>query len=307
MTGDPVHRPDTAWEVPEPNSVDEVRLDDGTRITLRRHGRSSGPRLVLSHGNGLSIDLYLPFWSCFIDDFDVVVYDLRNHGWNRVGPLRNHNIPTFVKDHDLVMKMIDRVYGDKPRIGVFHSVSGLISLLSPTRGSDFMARVLLDPPLCTPGRSYEEFDSAATRTAASARRRTDRFDSLDDFVDLMSFIPLFRQVAREVLELMARTILRRDGIGGGYILRCPRDYEAQIIDYASSYSVLVDFTDLASPTKVIGADPLVPYSYLPTLDLSDMLSVDYDFLPDATHFLPLEQPEVCAEMVKEFVDSIDIA
>lgn len=296
---------ETVWDLPEPNSVDDVRLDDGTGITLRRHGRSSGQRLVLSHGNGLSVDLYLPFWSLFSDDFDVVVFDLRNHGWNKVGPIRNHNIPTFVKDHDVVMKTIDRLYGDKPRIGVFHSVSGLISLLSPARGSDFAARILLDPPLCTPGRSYEEFDTAATRTAAIARRRTDRFRSLNDFVDLISFIPLFRQVAPEVLELMARTILRRDAAEGDYVLRCPRDYEAQIIDYASSYSVLVDFTRLASPTKVIGADPLVPYSYLPTLDLSDMLSVDYDFLPEATHFLPLEQPEACAEMVRDFVGSID--
>lgn len=298
---------DGTWEIPEPNSVDEVRLHDGTHITLRRHGRSSGQRLVLSHGNGLSIDLYLPFWSLFVDEFDVVVFDLRNHGWNKVGPITHHNIPTFVKDHDSVMKTIDRVYGEKPRVGVFHSVSGLISLLSPTRGGDFAARVLLDPPLCTPGRSYEEFDIAATRTAAIARRRTDLFRSLDEFVDLMSFFPLFRQVAPEVLELMARTTLRRDATEGGYILRCPRNYEAQIIDYASSYSVLVDFTKLASPTKVIGADPLVPYSYLPTLDLSDMLSVDYDFLPDATHFLPLEQPETCAEMVSDFVGSIDLA
>ena len=287
--------------------MDEVRLHDDTYATLRRHGRSSGERLVLSHGNGLSIDLYLPFWSRFVEDFEVIVYDLRNHGWNEVGPIRHHTIPSFVKDHDTIMRTIDRVYGEKPRIGVFHSVSGLISLLSPARGGDFAARVLLDPPLCTPGRSYEEFDIAATRTAAIARRRTDRFRSLDEFTDLMSFIPLFRQVTPEVLDLMARTILRRDSAEGGYILRCPRDYEAQIIDYASSYSVLVDFTRLASPTKVIGADPLVPYSYLPTLDLSDMLSVDYDFLPDATHFLPLEQPEECAGMVRDFVDSINVA
>lgn len=106
MTGGLVHGADAAWEVPEPNSVDDVRLDDGTCITLRRHGRPSGQRLVLSHGNGLSIDLYLPFWSCFIDEFDVVVYDLRNHGWNGVGPLRHHNIPTFVKDHDTIMETI---------------------------------------------------------------------------------------------------------------------------------------------------------------------------------------------------------
>ena len=295
---------DTLWKVPEPNSVYRVRLEDDTHITLRRHGKPSGQRLVLSHGNGLAVDLYLPFWSLLADDFDIIVYDLRNHGWNEVGPIEYHNIPTFVKDHDLVMKAIDDVYGNKPRIGVFHSVSGLVSLLSPVRGGDFAARILLDPPLCRPGRSYEDFDIAATRTAAAARRRTDRFRSHDEFIDLMSFIPLFRQVGPGVLDLMARTVLHRRSTEAVFTLRCPRDYEAQVIDYASSYSVLVDFTELASPTKVIGADPLVPYSYLPTLDLSDMLSVDYDFLPDATHFLPLEQPEECAAIVRDFISSI---
>lgn len=284
--------------------MDSVRLEDGTRITLRRHGNASGRRIVLSHGNGLAIDLYLPFWSILAQDFDLVVYDLRNHGWNEVGSIGNHNIPTFIKDHDQIQEAIDSVYGQEPKIGIFHSLSGLVSLLSPTRGSGFAARILLDPPLCTPGRSYEEFDIAATRTAAMARRRTDRFRSHDQFVELLGFSPTFSQVVPGVLDLIARTTLRRDTTGDTYTLRCPPEYEARIIDYASSYSVLVDFNSLACPTKVLGADPLAPYSYLPTLDLSDMLSVDYDFLPEATHFLPLERPEECAAMAREFIDSL---
>ena len=292
------------WKVPEPSSVHGVRLEDGTQITLRRHGKASGPRLVLSHGNGLAIDLYLPFWSLLAEECDLILYDLRNHGWNETGSLRAHTIPTFIKDHDNILEAIDETYGQKPKIGVFHSLSGLVSLLSPTKGSGFAARFLLDPPLCTPGRSYEEFDIAATRTAAIARRRTDRFRSYDEFAGLLDFSPVFRQVVPGVLDLMARTTLREDGTDDTYRLRCPRDFEAQIIDYASSYSVLVDFNDLECPTKVLGADPLVPYSYLPTLDLSDMLSVDYDFLPEATHFLPLEQPEQCAAIVRDYINSI---
>ena len=49
------------WEIPEPLSTDGVRVDDDTVIVLRRHGNPEGPRLVLSHGNGLAIDLYYPF------------------------------------------------------------------------------------------------------------------------------------------------------------------------------------------------------------------------------------------------------
>ena len=75
-----------AWEVPEPVSVLAVRLDADTETVLRRHGNPEGPRLVLSHGNGLAVDLYYPFWSLLEADFDLFLYDLRNHGWNSVGP-----------------------------------------------------------------------------------------------------------------------------------------------------------------------------------------------------------------------------
>ncbi len=103
-------------------------------------------------------------------------------------------------------------------------------------------------------------------------------------------------------DLMPETTLREETDGEGYELRCPPEYEAQIIDYARVFAVSVDFGALQCPTRVIGADPTLPYSYLPTLDLSDMLSVDYDFVPEATHFLQLEQPEECEAKMREFIE-----
>ena len=77
-----------------------------------------------------------------------------------------------------------------------------------------------------------------------------------------------------------------------------------MIDYASVFGVSVEFDKLKCPVQVIGADPTLAYSYLPTLDMSDIMSVDYDFLPDATHFLQLEQPEECVAAMREFLGSI---
>ena len=293
--------PEPVWEVPEPIATCDVAVGDDTAITLRRHGNPSGPRLVLSHGNGLAIDLYYPFWSLLADDFDLVVYDLRNHGWNSVGCRETHSLPTFVRDHDQILKAMDRDFGAKPKVGVFHSVSGLVSLLSSATESGYEARVLFDPPVCKPGRSQLEFDLAAERTAAMSRRRADRFRAVQDFVDVLRLLPVFMRVVPGVHELMARTTLRESADGEGYELRCPKEYEAQIIDYARALAVLVNFEALTCPTKVIGADPTLPYSYLPTFDMSHMLTVDYDFIPETTHFLPLEQPEACASAVHDFV------
>ena len=296
-------RPETIWEIPEPHATIDVPVDDNTRITLRRHGNPEGPRLVLSHGNGLAIDLYYPFWSLLTDDFDVIVYDLRNHGWNPVSSIHEHSVPTFVNDHDRILEAIDRQFEKKPRIGVFHSVSALTTLLSSARGSGFSACVLFDPPLCKHGASYEEFDAAAERVAAMTRRRANHFDARQEFADVLPYLPTFQRVVPGVFELVARTTLRRCANGQGFELRCPREYEAQIVDYAATFAVLVDFPKFRCPLKVIGADPTLPFSYLPTLDLSDIVTVDYDFLPETTHLLQLEQPAECAEAMREFLES----
>ena len=289
------------WDIPEPLSTSDVRVDDDTVITLRRHGNPAGPRLVLSHGSGLAIDLYYPFWSLLLDDFDVVIYDLRNHGWNAVSAREKHNVPTFVSDHDIILEAIDRNYGKKPKIGVYHSIAALTTLLSPTKGSRFSGYVLFDPPLCKRGASYEEFDAAAERLAAMVRRRAHRFRDREQLTEVLSYIPTFQRTVPGFFDLMARTTLRECENGEGYELRCPREFEAQVTEYAAPYAVLVDFATFHCPIKVIGADPTLPYSYLPTLDLSHILTVDYDFLPETTHLLQVEQPEECAAELREFI------
>ena len=287
------------WEIPEPLSVYDVRLDENTVTTLRQHGNASGPRLVLSHGNGLAIDLYIPFWSLLSDDYELFLYDLRNHGWNTVNELRDHNVPALIHDHDLILDTIDRVYGNKPTVGVFHSLSTIIPLMSFT--DLYSALVLFDPPLCKPGASQVELLEAAETAAEKTRRRGYRFKSREDFADFLRYIPTFAHVVPGVRELMAQTTLRETADGNAYELRCPREYEAQLMDYTRSFFPLVELDLLSCPVKIIGADPTLPYSYLPTFDFSNVMKVDYDFIPEATHFLQLEKPEECAESVRKFL------
>ena len=292
------------WQIPAPNSTVDVRVDYDTVIHLRRHGNPEGPRLLLGHGNGLAIDLYYPYWSLLADECDLIIHDLRNHGWNGVSSLDKHNVPTLVEDHERVLQAISLNYGEKPITGIFHSISAMITLMSPAKGSGFAGLVLFDPPLCKPGRSYEDFDAAAMRAAAAARRRTENFHSLEQLIEVLSIVPMYKRVVPGVFELVARTTLRPRDNGAGYELRCPREYEAQIVDYASVFAVGINFDAFRCPIKVVGADPTLPFSFLPTLDLSDVLSVDYDFLPDATHFLQLEQPHECAALTREFLGKL---
>lgn len=67
----------TRLTVPPPHSTFDAVMDDGAVIHLRRHGNLSAPRVILSHGNGLAINGYLPYWSLLLADFEVVVFDMR--------------------------------------------------------------------------------------------------------------------------------------------------------------------------------------------------------------------------------------
>ena len=68
--------------VPVPSETIDVALDDGATIRVRRHGNPAGPRLMVTHGNGFAADAYLPFWQLLTPDYDVLVFDFRNHGQN---------------------------------------------------------------------------------------------------------------------------------------------------------------------------------------------------------------------------------
>lgn len=293
------------WEVPEPLSLCRVRHDDGSVTIARRHGNPAGPRLLLSHGNGLAIDFYYPFWSLLTDDFDLILYDMRNHGWNAVGARAEHNFPNLVRDQNQVVEAVAAHYGAKPTAGVFHSLSALATLVAPALGAastgGLSAWVLFDPPVHKPGSGDREFDEATELAARMVRQRSDRFHLRDDFTEVLKYMPLLIRAVSGAGELMSRTVLRKSADRRWWELRCPRDYEAQIAQYVRTYSCLVDFKALPCPTKVIGADPTVPYSYLPTLDLSHVVSIEYDFIPETTHFLQVEKPEECVDAMCDFL------
>lgn len=289
------------WQVPKPLSTVAVPVDDDTVVLLRRHGNPDGPRLVLSHGLGLAIDLYYPFWSRLTAEFDVIVYDMRNHGQNPLGPLSGHNLPALAQDHDIVLEAVDRYYGPRPKVGVQHSVGALAMLLSPGSGAGLSALVLFDPPIRKPNVDRDAYDDAGVQLADSARRRREWFLTKEEFVERSRSAPIFERAVPGVVELLADTTLREDPAGSGYVLRCPAPYEAQIIEYGRIFASVVDLASYRCPIKVIGADPTLPFSYLPTFDLAEMLEVDYDFLPDTTHFLQLEQPEECAALMVSFL------
>ena len=291
----------TVWEIPGPLAVQEISVDNKTSIVVRRHGNPEGPRVVVSHGNGLSTDLYYPFWRLLVDDFDVIVFDLRNHGWNAIGSIKCHHVPAFSRDIDLVMEGIDHHFGHKPSIGIFHSISALATLISPLNGENFAARILFDPPACKADEFPVEFDTFTRTFSFLTRQLPEVFQSIEQVRKYLSFMPITKNVDSEVFELYAHTVLRKQKNKGSYARRCPRDYEAQVIDLTRLFAVIVDFDAISCPTKIIGPDPALPYAYVPSYNLNSFVTIDYEYIPQTSHFMQFEKPEHCVQITKNFL------
>ena len=298
------------WTVPAPLATGAARMADETEIVVRRHGDPDGPRLVLSHANGFAVDAYYPFWSLLVDRFDIVVFDLRNHGWNPVGALESHAIPTFAHDMTAVAQAIDVHFGPKPAVGVFHSLSGQAAAIEACSGAaSFAALVLFDPFICPQGCHPDDRERLRTtmeRMAEGARRRRNSFESVAAFAQRLRKTPAFEQLRPGVAELLAQTTLRREDAegeesGSAFVLRCPREYEARICEQAYECATTVDADAIGCPVTVIGSDPVAPHSFLPTVEMDEIAALNYDFVPETTHFLQLEEPEACVAATLEFI------
>ena len=294
------------WQIPDPHAAAEVELDDGTRVVLRRHGNPEGTRLVLSHGNGLAIDLYYPFWSLLASRFDLVLYDVRNHGWNERGDIAEHSIATFVADGHAIARGIDRTFGSKPRVGVFHSMSATTALVDDKPGKGFSALVLFDPPVYAPNADMLGAEARWGRQSQGARHRKTHFESTRELADGVRNAPAFSRLLPGVPELFAETTLRRKA-GGGYELRCPPEYESRICDWALAYLLNPDPRDFACPVKVIRADPTLRSPFGSSLDLDALDGLDCDFVSGATHFLQLEKPRECVAVMVDFMERLGLA
>ena len=260
----------------------------------------------MTHGNGLAIDLYFPFWSLLAERFDLFIYDLRSHGWNPVGDLRSQNFPTLVSDNGEVVGVIAKEFGEKPLIGVYHSVSALVGLWDELRGATgFSALVLFDLPICPPGGAPEDLEAVLGRVAARTRKRQDRFESRRDFVESLCASRSFERMRPGLIELFAETTLRQSS-EGGLELACPIEHEAVIYEYGFGWSMqtqqALEEVPLKCPVKVVGSDPTVPYSFVPAMDVKTLTMLNYDFLPETTHFLQLEHPQDCADAMTEFLE-----
>jgi pimeloyl-ACP methyl ester carboxylesterase len=280
-------------------------MDDGAVIHLRRHGNPAGPRLALSHGNGLAIDGYYSFWSLLRERYDLILFDFRNHGQNPLHRFENHNWPRFVTDLEHIFAAIPQHFGAKRTAGVFHSLAAVSATMQAQRfGPRWDPLVLFDPPYYPPER-HRLRAVQFTSEEEIAERAEKRTPSYADPMELAaSFARRMTRWQPEAYELMARATLRYEQAANEWVLACPREYEAKVFRTNRDIEVWNGLARMPVAVKLICGDPDAPDS-MPPARLGQAVAAEsavaYESIAETTHFLQIEKPRECLRAMEAFL------
>jgi pimeloyl-ACP methyl ester carboxylesterase len=290
--------------VPSPHAVADLAMDDGATIRLRRHGNRAAPRVVLSHGNGFAIDGYFPFWRLLLDDFEVVVFDQRDHGQNPRHTIAGHTYKQVARDARVIRAGIDAQFGAKPTAGIFHSLSAVANIHGNAEdGVAWGALVLVDPALLPPGGRAREASHRFEHVLAKwARNRPARFSDPGELAAQFRSSRAAALWVPEAADLMARAVTRR-GAGGGFELSCPPDWEAQIYLQNIDMGTWPLLSKLRGPAMFLAADPSLPDATPPSVVIglaAGESGLPHVAIPGTSHTLQIERPDLCAAAVRSF-------
>jgi pimeloyl-ACP methyl ester carboxylesterase len=278
-------------------------MEDGAVIRVRQHGNPAGPRLALSHGNGLAIDGYFPFWGRLCEQYELILFDFRNHGQNPLHSFEHHNWPQFIHDLERVFESMQHNFGSKRTAGAFHSLSAVTSVMQTQRiGKRWDPLVLFDPPFYPPdGHPIRELQRGnEDDIAARAERRT---PSYEDPIELArQFQRRFPQWQPGAYELMARATLRYENASGRWVLACPREYEAHVFRSNRETSTWQRLGHMPVAVKLICADPADggPPALIGRA-LAAEAGIEYEAIAGTSHFLQIEQPQECIRAMEAFL------
>jgi pimeloyl-ACP methyl ester carboxylesterase len=296
-------------ELPAPLRSIELTMDDGAIIRVRQHGNPAGPRIALSHGNGLAIDGYLPFWGRLCKQYELILFDFRNHGQNPLHNFEHHNWPQFIHDVELVFESVQQNFGSKRTAGAFHSLSAVTSVMQTQRlGKRWDPLVLFDPPFYPPdGHPIRELQRGnEDDIAARAERRTPSYNDPTQLA--RQFQRRFPHWQPEAYELMASATLRHENASGRWVLACPREYEAHVFRSNRETTTWQRLGHMPVAVKLICADPADggPPALIGRA-LAAEAGIEYEAVAGTSHFLQIEQPQECIRAMEAFLDQQDFS
>lgn len=254
-----------------------------------------GPPLLFVHATGFHARLWDPYAERLRERFRVIALDQRGHGDS--GPARNGY--AWTHNPDDVQALIGAL-GIEGCAAAGHSAGGTAIAVCAARYPGSIGRLMLIDPVLHGERPQGFPPDGPNPMAQRTRRRRAVWDSPEQLAEALRPRDTFARWRPEFLRLYAEHGLRRRA-EGPYELKCTPDTEASVYEGAMRFDPWPELARLTVPILLLRAT-LGENGRLPMLpNVAARLANCRDVPVTATHFIPMEAPEVVLAAIESFL------
>jgi|TARA_Y100000310_G_scaffold107696_1_gene106108 pimeloyl-ACP methyl ester carboxylesterase len=281
---------------------------NGVSLTVFEWGEQQLDTVLLVHATGF----HARCWDQVVNnlgDCHVVAVDMRGHGRSeKTGPFAWDVFGQDVTELVAVMDLTGLV-------GVGHSMGGhSVTQAAANEPDRFKGLVLVDPVIMSPEMyaARREHEAAQDSEGQDGQlhpvaRRRNSFADADEMFYHMENRGSYAVWNRDVLRDYCDYGVLPNADGGDYALACPPEIEASIYTGSSGRDIYDKIDTISMPVKVLRARERSPdsqqmdFSTSPTWSgLADRFQQGEDIqLPDLTHFIPMQEPALVADHIKD--------
>jgi len=264
-----------------------------------------GIQAHLLHANGFCAGTYSPFVRFLLNDLHVFAGDIRGHGGTELnGNDRIRHWDIFADD---LRYLIEGIMAP-PVIGIGHSLGAVTTYIAAAESPHLFSGIVLIDPVILPReklwtiRVLKMFGLAGKiPLAKGARRRKRTFKSrLDAFRRFASGRGLFKSWSEDFIDAYLECgLLEKDSETA--VLRCDPEMEAQIFE-SVPLNVWAYAPRIRCPVLLIRGEQSATFQPEVADTLTSIIAdCRLETIPRAGHFIPMEQPEACAQAIVAFV------
>ena len=264
--------------------------------SLTNHHLNSRPQAHFYGGNGFTVGTYSPLLSALSEQFSMTSLAMRGYWYEKPSA----RCLTRAQDADMLIEFLEKTQ-DKPIIGMGHSQGATATAIAAAKRPDLFSQLYLIEPVTftkvqsrlynlTPRKlklSREPFKSTLHKQSI--------WHSIGDYYQHLRMQRAYRRISDINLYVFAKQSLAARQDGSYQLIFDP---EQELANYFGTPYVDDALKQLRCPYTLITGKPTLFISDKVRKNWAKFISSDQIIsLPKYGHLLPMEAPELCAQIL----------
>ena len=249
-------------------------------------------------GNSFTVGTYAPLLNELTPEFDLSALALRGYWYDKPEAPRL----TREQDADILIKFLEKTQ-DAPIVGIGHSQGATATAMAAAKRPDLFSQLYLIEPVTFTKRqatlynllprkmllSREPFKSTLTKQVI--------WSSIDDYYKHLRAQRAYKRISNEHLRVFAEQSLSANDDGSYSLMFAP---EQELANYFGAPHIDAALKKLSCPYTLITGKPTLFINHKVRKQWQKFVpDGSIISLPDYGHLLPMEAPELCAQIIND--------